>query len=201
MLHFRQSCLVNVKACTANITGVFACTKCEPKRLHWCAANPVPSGLQRLSGAMLHSDSPTLRVQSSAEPISETPSCAGSATQHTHIVQRGRGLSPSRMLRLRGGVSKYYNETAPSRRGGIFETPNAGVAPVSSHPSALCKPVLETRVLWNSRIQICTKREVTTKPFPLWPISRRNCICTIGFFLHPRLLMASSFLHEGDKLS
>ena len=31
------------------------------------------------------------------------------------------------MLRLRGGVSKYYNVTAPPKRGGIFIEPEGGV--------------------------------------------------------------------------
>lgn len=30
-------------------------------------------------------------------------------------------------LHLRGGISKYYNHTAPSNRGGIFEEPKSGV--------------------------------------------------------------------------
>ena len=34
---------------------------------------------------------------------------------------------PSAALRLRGGVSKYYNETAPPRRGGIFEEVKGGI--------------------------------------------------------------------------
>ncbi len=31
-------------------------------------------------------------------------------------------------LRLRGGVSKYYNHSAPPNRGGVFEEPRAGVS-------------------------------------------------------------------------
>lgn len=49
-------------------------------------------------------------------------------------LRGGAGVRPSSaptrsggLLRLRGGVSKYYNQTAPSKRGGVFEEVRGGV--------------------------------------------------------------------------
>ena len=38
---------------------------------------------------------------------------------------------PQHILRLRGGVSKYYNVTAPPKRGGVFVEPESGVVQVT----------------------------------------------------------------------
>jgi hypothetical protein len=47
---------------------------------------------------------------------------------HEHHFVRKLSESRFSCLRLRGGVSKYYNHTAPPNRGGVFEEPKAGVS-------------------------------------------------------------------------
>jgi hypothetical protein len=47
---------------------------------------------------------------------------------HGHTFIRALSHSSVSCLRLRGGVSKYYNHTAPPNRGGVFEEPKAGVS-------------------------------------------------------------------------
>ena len=54
---------------------------------------------------------------------------------HAYDSQDGGGrralpAAQLHMLRLRGGVSKYYNVTAPPKRGGVFIEPESGVVQV-----------------------------------------------------------------------
>jgi hypothetical protein len=49
------------------------------------------------------------------------------------------------ILRLRGGVSKYYNHTAPPRRAGIFEENAGGLPPVTISTSPRHHPTCPSR--------------------------------------------------------
>jgi len=47
---------------------------------------------------------------------------------------------PQNILQLRGGVSKYYNVTAPPKRGGVFIEPESGVVQVIRRLPLPCAP-------------------------------------------------------------
>lgn len=46
--------------------------------------------------------------------------------------------SRERAMRLRGGVSKFYNVTAPPKRGGVFIQPEGGVVQVTRAARGVC---------------------------------------------------------------
>lgn len=64
-------------------------------------------------------------------------------------------------LRLRGGISKYYNHTASPNRGGIFEEPAAGVAEVYFDAGCVAEPIglgCNPPVLGAGRRAVCVEQ-------------------------------------------
>mmetsp|Transcript_41930 Transcript_41930/g.132195 ORF Transcript_41930/g.132195 Transcript_41930/m.132195 type:complete len:241 (-) Transcript_41930:120-842(-) len=55
-----------------------------------------------------------------------SPRCHG--LERTRLSLMRSLMSGTGTIYLRGGVSKYYNHTAPSLRGGIFEEPKGGIS-------------------------------------------------------------------------